>query len=85
MSTIKTGTITPYARPYDWTKPKFRPLEEAMYIWSEQNIVQKQSTVAHKEIINFWKHNFFRKHNVKPICVTPVGFWSEKILATKID
>ena len=36
----KTGTITLYARPYDWMKPKFRPLEEAMYVWSEQNIVQ---------------------------------------------
>ena len=25
---------------YDWMKPKFRSLEEAMYVGSEQNIVQ---------------------------------------------
>ena len=36
----KTGTATPYARPYDWMKPKFRPLKGAMYVRSVKNKVQ---------------------------------------------
>ena len=45
---------------------------------------EKHNTVADKEIIDFWKHNWFRTRNDKLVCVRPVSISSEEILATKM-